>query len=61
MCKNCDVGCGIGSGGGCGGSVVLVVVIVRSGGSGGVDEIVAKGPKDVLKQYFPLQWWLWWW
>ena len=37
--------------------VVVVVVVVVGSGSGGVDEIVAKGPKDVLKQYFPLQWW----
>ena len=26
------------------------------GGSDGVDEIVAKGPEDVLRQYFPLAW-----
>ena len=26
------------------------------GHSDDVDEIVAKGPKDVLKRYFPLQW-----
>ena len=43
MCGNGGVGCGVGSG--------------NSGGSiGGVDEIVAKGPEDVLKQYFPLAW-----
>ena len=36
------MGCGVGSG--------------DSGGSGGVDEIVAEGPEDVLKRYFPLQW-----
>ena len=28
----------------------------NGGGSGGVDEIVAKGPEDVWKQYFPLAW-----
>ena len=45
------MGCGIGSAG----CVVVVVVAGSGGGSGGVDEIVAKDPKDVLKQYFPLQ------
>ena len=43
MCENCGVGRGVGSDN-------------SGGGSGGVDEIVAKGPKDVLKRYFPLQW-----
>ena len=37
------MGCGVGSGN-------------SSGGNGGVDEIVAKGPEDVWKQYFPLAW-----
>ena len=27
-----------------------------SDGSGGVDNILANGPKGVLKQYFPLEW-----
>ena len=43
MCSNGDVGCGVGSSN-------------SGGGSGGVDEIVAKGPEDVLKRYFPLKW-----
>ena len=41
MCENCGVGCGVGSDD-------------SGGGSGGVDEIVAEGPEDVLKRYFPL-------
>ena len=31
-------------------------MVVGSGGIGGVDDIVAIGPQDVLKQYFPLGW-----
>ena len=44
MCSNSGVGCCVGCGVSCG----------KSGsGSGGVDEIVAKGPEDVLKRYVP--------
>ena len=40
MCGNGGVGCGVGC-------------VNSGGGSGGVDEIVAIGPEDVLMQYFP--------
>ena len=43
MCSNGCVGCCVGSGN-------------IGDDSGDVDEIVAKGPKDVLKRYFPLFW-----
>ena len=54
MCSNGSVGCGVGGGGknGDGGAGC------NDGGddSGDVDEIVAKGPKDVSKRCFPLFW-----
>ena len=31
-------------------------MVVGSGRSGGVDDIVANGPQGVLKRYFPLEW-----
>ena len=43
MCSNGCVGCCIGSGN-------------IGDDSGDVDEVVAKGPKNVLKQYIPLFW-----
>ena len=33
-----------------------VATVVGSGGNGGVDDIVAKGPQGVLKPYFLLEW-----
>ena len=30
--------------------------VVGSGGSGGLDDIVAKGPQGILKGYLPLEW-----
>jgi len=41
MYSNSGVGCGVSSG---------------KIGSGSVNEIVAKGPKDVLNRYFPHEW-----
>ena len=31
-------------------------MVVGSGGIGGVDDIVAKGPQGILKGYLPLEW-----
>ena len=44
MCSNGDVGCGVGSG------------ICGGGDSGGVYDIVAKGPQRILKQHYTLEW-----
>ena len=33
-----------------------IALVDGSDGSGGVDNILANGPKGVFKQYFPLEW-----